>query len=152
VQLDVQRKREAAETLQHEVHQGNRPFTPWMTAAHRRKLAQIHTLEEEVAERLRMSAHIDEQLQGIAERADPWRAQVKQSRRTLKQRLGELREADGAAMEDLIGVATDGERPWLKMYSATTEPTLSLQQVVDAAEAEGRRKDRTTKRTYRPRR
>lgn len=152
VQLDVQRKREAAETLRHEVQQGGKPFTPWMTAAHRRKLAEIQTLEEEVAERLRMSADIDEQLQGIAERADPWRAQVKQSRRTLKQRLGELREADGAAMEDLIGVATDGERPWLKMYSATTEPTLSLQQVVDAAEAEGRRKDRTTKRTYRPRR
>ncbi|MDY1549579.1 MobA/MobL family protein [Luteibacter sahnii] len=152
VQLDVQRKREAAETLQHEVHQGSRPFTPWMTPAHRRKLAEIQTLEEEVAERLRMSAHIDEQLQGIAERADPWRAQVKQARRTLKQRLVALREVDSEAMEDLLGVATNRERPWLKMYSATTEPTLSLQQMVDAAEAEGRRKDRTTKRAYRPRR
>lgn len=152
VQLDVKRKREAAEMLQHEVHEGRRPFTPWMTPAHRRKLADIQTLEEEVAERLRMSAHINEQLQGITERGDPWRAQVKQARRNLKRQLGDLREADAEALDDLIGVATGHERPWLKLYSATTEPTMSLQQIVDAAEAEGRRKDRTTRRVHRPRR
>ena len=55
-------------------------------------------------------------------------------------------------MENLLGVATDGERPWLKIYSATTEPTLLLQQLVDAAEGQGRRKDRIARRVYRPRR
>lgn len=152
VQLEAQRKREASELLRHEVQQPGRPFTPWQTPAHRRKLAEIQTLEEEAEERLRMSGHINEQLQGIAERGDPWRAQVKQARRHLKQRLGDLREADADAMDDLLTVATGHERPWLKLYSATTEPTMTLQQIVDAAEAEGRRKDRVTRRVHRPRR
>jgi hypothetical protein len=70
----------------------------------------------------------------------------------LKDRLGALQEEDPDALQQLIGVANSDEQPWLKLYTASNEPTLSLQKLVDAVEASGeeqRKVDRTTQKAFR---
>lgn len=121
-----------------------------MSAAHRKRLAEIRTLEEEVADRFRVSNGIEEQLKDIAKRALPWRLHAIDDRRKVKHRLALLETADHTAVEELLEVANADEQPWLKLYAATSEPTMSLQKLVNAAEAEGRNVNRTAQKTHRP--
>ncbi|WP_369928805.1 MobA/MobL family protein [Xanthomonas sp. NCPPB 2632] len=152
LQCDADQKREALGALRREHDQARRPYTPRMQAAHRRRLAQIRTIEEEVAERARLSVSIDAQMADISQRAKPWRSQAIHDRFKLKGHLAELERQDHQAVEDLLSVANSDELPWLKLYTSKTEPTLSLQKLVDAAEAaeDGRKVDRTTQKAHRP--
>jgi hypothetical protein len=152
LQCDADQKREALGALRREHDQARRPYTPHMQAAHRRRLAQIRTIEEEVAERARLSVSIDAQMADISQRAKPWRSQAIHDRFKLKGHLAELERQDHQAVEDLLSVANSDELPWLKLYTSKTEPTLSLQRLVDEAETQARRTDRTTQRAYRPKR
>jgi hypothetical protein len=143
-------KRAALADLRKQADGARRPYTPRMSAAHRRRLAEIRTIEEELAERVRLSKSIHEQLEGISHRSSPWRQQAIHDRRHLKQKLAELEQLDHQAVEELLDVANADEAPWLKLYTSKTEPTLSMQRLVDEAEAHERRTNRSTQRAYRP--
>lgn len=153
MQWELEQKRAVRSDLRRENSTARHPYRPAMSAAHRRSLAAIQTLDEEIADRLRLSASIEEQMEANARRAQPWRHQAIQERRRLKQRIAILAAEDPKEVERLVDVANASERPWLKLYSATKEPTLSLQKLVDAAEAteeDPREVDRTTQKAYRP--
>lgn len=143
-------KRAALADLRKQAESARRPYTPRMSAAYRRRLAEIRTIEEELAERVRLSKSIHEQLEGINHRSSPWRQQAIHDRRHLKQKLAELEQLDHQAVEELLEVANADEARWLKLYTSKTEPALSVQRLVDEAEAHERRTSRSTQRAYRP--
>jgi hypothetical protein len=143
-------KRAALADLRKQAESARRPYTPRMSAAYRRRLAEIRTIEEELAERVRLSKSIHEQLESINHRSLPWRQQAIHDRRHLKQKLAELEQLDHQAVEELLEIANADEAPWLKLYTSKTEPTLSMQRLVDEAEAHERRTNRSTRRAYRP--
>ncbi|MDF3982173.1 MobA/MobL family protein [Luteibacter sp. PPL554] len=152
---ESEQKREALAELRRQTDPSVAPpaYRPRLSAAHRARLAKIPTLEEELRERQRLVVSLDQQLEDLAQRAAPWRHQAIVDRRRLKDRLGALQEEDPDALQQLIGVANAEEQPWLKLYTASNEPTLSLQKLVDAAEASGeeqRKVDRTTQKAFRP--
>lgn len=147
---EADQKRAALADLRKQAEGARHPYTPRMSAAHRRRLSEVQTVEEELAERLRLSKSIEAQLQGIIERAAPWRSQAIHDRRHLKQKLAELEQMDHQGVEELLEVANADEAPWLKLYTSKTEPTLSMQRLVDEAEAHERRTNRSTQRAYRP--
>jgi len=94
---------------------------------------------------------LDQQLEDLAQRASPWRHQAIIDRRRLKGRLAALQEEDPEALQQLIVAANAEEQPWLRLYTASNEPALSLEKLVDAADASGeeqRKVDRTTRRHF----
>lgn len=105
-----------------------------LSAAHRKRLAEIQTLDEEIATKIRLGASLDEQVQALGERMDPWRVQVKADRRHLKVQLADLAAEGREHVETLLEVATPTERPWIAMYQKRDEPQRSLQDVVDQRE------------------
>ena len=105
-----------------------------LSAAHRKRLAQIQTLDEEIATKIRLGASLDEQVQALSERMDPWRVQVKADRQHLKGQLADLAAEGREHVETLLEVATPTERPWIAMYQKRDEPQRSLQHVVDQRE------------------
>jgi MobA/MobL family. len=147
---DSDQKRAALADLRKQASEARKPYTPRMNAAHLRRLREIQTVEEELVERLRLSKSIEAQLEGISERAAPWRSQAIHDRRHLKLHLAELEAQDHQAIVELLAVANGEELPWLKLYTSKTEPTLSMQRLVDEAEAHERRTNRSTQRAYRP--
>ncbi len=150
VQYESEQKRKALDELRRQAQGARHPYTPRMSAAHRKRLAEIRTLEEEVADRFRVSNGIEEQIKDIAKRAMPWRLHAIEDRRKVKHRLALLEASDHTAVEELLEVANADEQPWLKLYAATSEPTMSLQKLVNAAEAEGRNVNRTAQKAHRP--
>jgi len=116
-----------------------------LSAAHCKRLAEIQTLDEEIATKIRLGASLDEQVQALSERMDPWRVQVKADRQHLKAQLADLADEGREHVETLLEVATPTERPWIAMYQKRDEPQRSLQDVVDQRE-----KGRGTKPVLRP--
>lgn len=143
-------QRGALAELRQEHAAARKPYTPRMSAAHRARLAKIRTLEEEVADKYRLSQSIDEQLHDISRRSQPWRLRGLNERRLLKLSLAELHAQDAQASNDLVGVAAEDELPWLKLLGATSEPTLSLQKLADAAEAGERKSSQGAQHAFRP--
>jgi len=143
-------QRGALADLRQEHAMARKPYTPRMSAAHRGRLAKIRTLEEELADKYRLSQSIDEQLHGISRRSQPWRLRGLNERRLLKLSLTELHARDAEATNDLLGVAAEDELPWLKLLTARSEPTVSLQKLADAAEAGERKTNQGAKHAFRP--
>jgi uncharacterized coiled-coil protein SlyX len=108
---------------------------PRLSAAHRRRLAEIKTVNEEMAEKQRVAASLETQLSELGQRMNPWEKQAIHDRQMVKRHLAELIKEGPEHVEQLLAVANEDEQPWLKMYSARKEPMLALQAMVNAADA-----------------
>lgn len=116
-----------------------------LSAAHRKRLAEIQTLDEEIVTKIRLVASLDEQVQALGERMDPWRVQLKADRQHLKVQLADLAAERREHEETLLEVATPTEQPWIAVFKKMGYPRQSLQDLVDERE-----KARGTKPALRP--
>lgn len=105
-----------------------------VSAAHRKRLAEIQTLDEEIRAKVRLGERLDAHVQAMGERMDPWHAQVKADRRHLKAQLAELAEEGLDHVDTLLEVASPTEKPWIAMYQKRHEPQRSMQTAVDRQE------------------
>jgi hypothetical protein len=113
------------------------PNTPRLSSAHRKRLAEILTVDEEIAEKQRVAASLETQLSELGQRMNPWEKQAIDDRQQVKHHLGELLKEGPEHVEQLLAVANEDEAPWLKLYSARKEPMLALQNAVNEQEGNG---------------
>jgi len=150
VRHEAELQQRYAERLRREDAAVRRPDAPRMSAAHRRRLVEIQTASEELEDKLRVVASLEDQLNGLSRRMDPWKAEASHERRQVKRQLGELLSDGADHVDQLLSVANDVERPWLQLYLARSEPTISLQKEVNRHENDNLRAAYTPQRPIRP--
>jgi hypothetical protein len=150
VRHETDLQREHRDRLRREGAAARRPTSPRLSATHRKRLAEIATIGEELADKQRIAASLETQLSALGQRMDPWCKQAIHDRQLVKRRIGELLAEGPEHIEQLLEVANEDERPWLALYSARKEPSVTLQQIVNNEESKETRIGHAPQRTSRP--